>query len=106
MSGGWPSSKYVTSAKYAGGGGGSPFQSIRQLADGVYAPVSKIEVFAEDWKITGVHIIFADGTASQMHGNRTSHYSKFEFEAGELVTKATIWPTDHKDRSYPARLVL
>jgi len=104
----WPNNAYITSAKHVGGGGGSPFHSVKHIRDGVYSPVSKIEVFAEDWKITGIKLSFANGTAGQMHGTRGQYSSQFDLQglAGELVTKATVWPTEKKDRLCQIALTL
>jgi len=98
----WPSGDDITSPVLVGGGGGGRFESTRRQADGTLVPVKKMEVFAGNWLITGVRMTFADGYTSQMYGTSDGpqYVKTFEFQAGEKVTKATIWPTEHKDRSY------
>jgi len=100
----WPIGDEVTFPVFVGGGGGGRFESSRRQADGTFARVTKIEVFAGNWLITGIRVSFADGYTSQMWGTSDGpQYAKqFEFQTGEKVTKATIWPTEHKDRSYSA----
>jgi len=102
LGGEWPVGPNFTPKQFAGGSGGSAFDATKWSAEKGYAPVSRIEVFAGDWVITGIKLTYADGTTSEMRGSTGKSSEQFTFERGELVTKATIWPTEHKNRSYLA----
>jgi len=101
----WPtghgSGANFTSPKYVGGGGGAAFDSVKWYEEKGYALVSKIEIFSTDWHITGVRLRFTDDTAGQIHGTQDKYYNHFSLQAGELVTKAKLWPSEHNNRSYP-----
>ena len=105
MLGEWPSpGDNFTPPRFAGGSGGSAFDATKWSAQKGYAPVSKIEVFAGDWVITGLRLTFTDGSVSEMMGTTGQYSQQYTFQRGELVTQATIWPTEHKNRSYSAIL--
>lgn len=86
-----------------GGNGGGAFESYKE--DG--SLISKIEAWADDNRMRGIKIYYAnsregynESNESFMFGKAGGSHFEFTFQPGELITELSIWNTKWKDHTY------